>query len=138
MTGTATVPPLLTARNSMVDMAQHETATVDIQPLEKNAEGQLRVVVLVSNKAGHYLPSGVGSGGSSWRSWCAIPPATFCGPRAAPTHLGAILDGITDQVLASEEPVTFPDVPFQPHCQTIERGDQVQSIRSSWKIRRGT
>jgi hypothetical protein len=40
--------------------------------------------------------------------------------------LGAILDGITDQVLPSEQPVKFPDVPFQPHYQTIERDDQVQ------------
>ena len=40
--------------------------------------------------------------------------------------LGAIVDGITDQVLLSKQPVQFPDAPFQPHWQTIERGDQVQ------------
>jgi hypothetical protein len=34
--------------------------SVDIQVLEKSADGKLRAVVLVTNKVGHYLPSGVG------------------------------------------------------------------------------
>ena len=53
-------------------------------------------------------------------------PGTSCGPRAGPNTLGAIVDSITDQVLLSKQPVQFPDAPFQPHWQTIERGDQVQ------------
>jgi hypothetical protein len=34
----------------MLDMAKHETASVDIQVLEKTADGKLRAVVLVTNK----------------------------------------------------------------------------------------
>jgi hypothetical protein len=39
---------------------------------------------------------------------------------------GFILDGVTDRVLESEQPVKFPDAPVQPHYQLIDSGSQVQ------------
>jgi hypothetical protein len=126
MTGTATVPSLITGRNSMLDMAKHETATVEIQALEKTADGKLRAVVLVTNKAGHYLPSGVGFRRVFVEFLVRDVAGNILWASGRTNDLGAILDGLTDQVLPSEQPVKFPDAPFQPHYQVIERGDQVQ------------
>jgi hypothetical protein len=126
MTGTATVPSLITARNSMLDMARDETAAVDIPTIEKTADGKLRIVVLVSNKTGHYLPSGVGFRRVFLEVLISDSAGNLLWASGRTNGLGAILDGITDKVLASEQPVKFPHVPFQPHYQRIERGDQVQ------------
>jgi hypothetical protein len=126
MTGTATVPSLITGRNSMLEMAKQETASVDIPVPEKTADGKLRVVVLVTNKTGHYLPSGVGFRRVFLEFLVRDAAGNLLWASGRTDDLGAIVDGITDQVLASEQPVKFPDVPFQPHYQTIERGDQVQ------------
>jgi hypothetical protein len=126
MTGTATVPALITGRNSMLDMAKQETASVDIQALEKTADGKLRAVVLVANKVGHYLPSGVGFRRAFLEFLVRDAAGKVLWASGRTNDLGAILDGITDQVLPSEQPLKFPNVPFQPHYQTIESGDQVQ------------
>jgi hypothetical protein len=126
MTGTATVPALLTGRDSMLDMAQHETASVEIQALEKTADGQLRAVVLITNKVGHYLPSGVGFRRVFVEFLVRDAAENILWASGRTNDLGAIVDGITDQVLPSEQPLKFPDVPFQPHYQTIGSGSQVQ------------
>jgi hypothetical protein len=126
MTGTATVPSLITGRDSMLEMAKHETASVDVQRLEKTADGKLRAVVLVTNKVGHYLPSGVGFRRIFLEVLVRDTAGNLLWASGRTNALGAILDGITDQVLPSEQPVQFPDAPFQPHWQVIERGDQVQ------------
>ena len=39
---------------------------------------------------------------------------------------GFILDGLTNNVLESEQPVDFPSAPIQPHYQVIDAGNQVQ------------
>jgi hypothetical protein len=126
MTGTATVPSLITGRHSMVDMAQRETASLDIQLLEKTADGKLRAVVLVTNKVGHYLPSGVGFRRVFLEILVRDAAGHLLWASGRTNALGAIVDGTTDQVLPSEQPLKFPDAPFQPHWQIIERGDQVQ------------
>ncbi len=126
MTGTATVPALITGRNSMLDMAQHETASVEIQALEKTADGKLQAVVLVTNKVGHYLPSGVGFRRVFLEFLVRDAAGNLLWASGRTNDLGAILDGITDQVLPNEQPLNFPEVPFQPHYQTIESGNQVQ------------
>jgi len=126
MTGTATVPALITGRNSMLDMAKDDTATVDIPVLEKTADGKLRAVVLVTNKVGHYLPSGVGFRRVFLEFLVRDAAGNLLWASGRTNALGAILYGTTDQVLPSEQPVQFPGVPFQPHYQRIERGDQVQ------------
>ena len=51
--------PLFTGFESMLDMAENQTATVEIGPVRKT-QGQLRSVVTVRNLTGHDLPTGGG------------------------------------------------------------------------------
>ena len=60
MTGSGVTPPLITGRESMLEMADNETAEVTVQSLKKTSASQLTANILVTNKVGHYLPSGVG------------------------------------------------------------------------------
>jgi hypothetical protein len=125
LTGTFSVPGLITGRDSMVDMARNETAEIVVQSLGITPGGELRAEVLVTNLAGHYLPTGVGfrrifieflvrdkDGHALWAS-------------GRTNELGVLLKGTTDEALPSEEPVLNPDS-SQPHYQTITRDDQVQ------------
>jgi hypothetical protein len=118
--------PLLAGFESMLAMAENETATVTLGELHKTPQGEVRGVVTVRNLTGHYLPSGVGfrrifvellvldrQGATLWAS-------------GRTNDLGFILDGVTDRVLESEQPVVFPDAPVQPHYQRIDSGNQVQ------------
>jgi len=52
--------PLFTGFESMIEMAENKTATVEIGPVRRTPEGQLLSVVTVRNLTGHYLPTGVG------------------------------------------------------------------------------
>ncbi len=126
MTGSGVTPPLVTGRESMLDMAANETAAVSVESFRQTADSELTAEILVTNKAGHYLPSGVGfrrvflevllkdrDGSNLWAS-------------GRTNGLGAILDGTGSAVLPSEEPVRNPDAPFQPHYQEVTGGDQVQ------------
>jgi hypothetical protein len=126
MTDLSTVPPLITGRNSMLEMAKSETAAVDIQVLQKTHDGQLRAVILVTNKAGHYLPSGVGFRRIFLEFLVRDAAGRLLWASGRTNELGAILDGTTNRVLSSEEPDKHPGNPFQPHYQVIQRGDQVQ------------
>jgi len=126
LTGTATVPSLITGQNSMIDMAQNETATVDIEVLEITPEGRIRAVVKVINFVGHYLPSGVGFRRVFIEFLVRDTEENVLWASGRTDDLGAIVNGTTDEVLPSEEPVKFPDAPFQRHHQVIEREDQVQ------------
>ena len=125
MTGTGVVPPLITGRNSMLNMAKNETASVSIDVLEQTADGKLRAVVTVMNKAGHYLPSGVGFRRVFLEFLVLDAQDNLLWASGRTNALGAILNGLTDQVLPSEQRIMFPQA-FQPHYQRVERGDQVQ------------
>ena len=126
MVSGSTVPALLTGLNSMLEMARNETAAVEVEEVERLDGGRIRAQVRVTNWVGHYLPSGVGfrrafleflvldaDGGVLWAS-------------GRTNELGAIVDGVSNEVLPSEQPVKFPDAPFQPHYQRIDRQDQAQ------------
>ncbi len=126
MTGTSTVPALITGANSMIDMAQNQTAAVDVQTLEVTPEGQLRAVVKVTNKAGHFLPSGVSFRRVFIEFLVRDAEGNVLWASGRTNELGAIVKGTTEEVLPSEEPVENPDAPFQPHYQTITRDDEVQ------------
>ncbi|MEQ9618504.1 MAG: hypothetical protein RIG61_04960 [Deltaproteobacteria bacterium] len=126
MTGTATVPSLITGQKSMIEMAQNETAAIKVQELEITPEGELRAVVEVVNLVGHYLPSGVGFRRIFIEFLVRDIDGNVLWASGRTNELGAILDGTTDEVLPSEEPVKFPDAPFQPHYQVITQQDQVQ------------
>ncbi|MEO8671682.1 MAG: hypothetical protein ABI411_10245 [Tahibacter sp.] len=124
MGATTTQPALITGAESMARMATQETAEVSIENAVIDARGSLKSTVLVTNKVGHYLPSGVGfrrifvefavldqAGGLLWAS-------------GRTNALGQILDGIGNTVLKTEN--GLHQTSFQPHYQRITRSDQVQ------------
>jgi len=120
---TTTQPGLITAAQSMLRMAQHESAEIALSDVRRSGDG-LAVTVHVTNKTGHFLPSGVGfrrlfiefvaedaSGKALWAS-------------GRTDALGFLLDGTSERRLATENGVAQRE--FQPHYQRITQGDQVQ------------
>ncbi len=126
MTGSGVTPPLITGRESMLEMAEHETADVTVQSFRKTADNQLTADILVTNKVGHYLPSGVGFRRVFLEVLVQDKDNNNLWASGRTNELGAILYGTTSQVLPSEQPVKYPDMPFQPHYQTVTGEDQVQ------------
>ena len=118
--------PLFTGFESMLEMAENDTATIDVGTLEKTAEGQLRSVVTVTNLAGHYLPTGVGFRRMFLEYLVLDQQGATLWASGRTNDLGLILDGVSDRVLESEQPVKFPAAPVQPHYQLIDAGNQVQ------------
>lgn len=118
--------PLFTGFESMLEMAENDTATIEIGPLQKTPEGQLRSVVTVRNLTGHYLPSGVGFRRLFLEFLVVDREGATLWASGRTNDLGFILDGVTDRVLESEQPVKFPDAPVQTHYQLIDSGSQVQ------------
>lgn len=126
MTGTSAVPPLITGARSMINMAQNETAEVSVESLELVEAGVLEAVVKVTNKVGHYFPSGVGFRRAFLEFLVRDANGEILWASGRTNKLGAIVRGNTDEVLPSEQPVKFPDAPFQPHYQLVDQEDQVQ------------
>jgi hypothetical protein len=118
--------PLFTGFESMLDMAANQTATVEIGPVRKTRDGQLRSVITVRNLTGHDLPTGVGFRRVFLQVLVLDKQGTMLWASGRTNELGFILDGLTNNVLDSEQPVRFPDAPIQPHYQLINSGSQVQ------------
>jgi hypothetical protein len=118
--------PLFTGFESMLEMAESQTATVEIAPVQKTQDGQLSSVVTVRNLTGHDLPTGVGFRRMFLQFLVLDKQGTTLWASGRTNELGFILDGMTDQVLESEQPVRFPGAPIQPHYQVINSGSQVQ------------
>ena len=119
-------PPLSLNAESMVDMAQNETAIISIPQLSWTSRGKLLVRVEIQNLAGHNLPTGVGFRRMFIELLIRNGKGDIIWASGRTNKLGAILNGTSDNVLASEEPVNHPRTPFQPHYQVITRQDQVQ------------
>jgi mono/diheme cytochrome c family protein len=124
MTKSDVQPSLITGNESMREMATQETADVAINSMKVNGN-VLDVEVEVTNKTGHFLPSGVGfrrvflefivkdtAGKEIWAS-------------GKTTDLGVITNGLSGIPLASEKGVKGT-TQYQPHYQTITSQDQVQ------------
>ncbi len=124
MTKSDVQPPLITGNESMVEMATNETANVVINSVETEGN-QLDVNVSITNKTGHFLPSGVAfrrvflelivkdiNGNEMWAS-------------GKTNELGVILNGLSNNPLTSEKGGKG-NTTFQPHYQIINRQDQVQ------------
>lgn len=126
MTGTFSVPGLITGRNSMVDMAQKETAEVNVQTLEVTPAGELRAVVKVTSLAGHYLPTGVGFRRMFIEFLARDEDGNILWASGRTNKLGVLVRGTTEEALPSEEPFNNPDEQFQPHYQIITSDDQAQ------------
>lgn len=123
--------PLLTGRETVLEVARKETATVELSGVAWKGE-RLEATVKVTNKSGHNLPSGVGfrrlfvefvvldgAGEALWAS-------------GRTNGVGVLLKGTTDDPLPTESGRAGADgLPFQPHHQVIERDDQVQIYEES-------
>jgi hypothetical protein len=125
MSGTAPVPSLIAGANSMIDFAQQETAAIEVESTAI-VDGTLEVMVKVTNKAGHFLPSGVGFRRMFLEFVVLDERGSALWASGRTNALGFIVKGTTSQVLPSEQPIQFPNAPFQPHYQVIDREDQVQ------------
>jgi len=119
-------PALLLSNEAYIDQAQNETATVEVKQFDEMEDGKFQATIEVTNKAGHYLPSGVGFRRLFLEVLVKDKQGRTLWASGRTNKLGAILDGRSDTVLRSEEPVNYPNEPFQPHYQTITREDQVQ------------
>lgn len=117
--------PLLTGFESMLEMATLETARVEVEDVRR-ASGALEARVRVQNLTGHYLPTGVGFRRMFLELLVLDAAGELVWASGRTNELGFLLDGTSDQVLPSEQPVRFPLAPVQPHYQTITSGDQVQ------------
>jgi hypothetical protein len=126
MTGTFSVPGLITGRDSMVEMARNETAVIGVETLETTPDGRLRAVVRVDSLVGHYLPTGVGFRRMFIEFLVRDAEGNVLWASGRTNGLGAIVKGTTNEILPSEEPINNPDDQFQPHYQTITRDDQAQ------------
>jgi len=125
MTGIATKQSLTTARNSFLNMARNQTATVDILTLEKTAEGKLKAVLKVTNKAGHYLPSGVGFRRVFIEFLVRDAEENILWASGRTNSVGAIIEGVNGPVLPSEQAIENPAL-FQPHYQVVDSQDKAQ------------
>lgn len=125
MTPISSQPALITGNQSMVEMARHETADIAIQSMHVSAGGELDATVLVTNKTGHYLPSGVGFRRLFIEFTVKGKDGKLLWASGRTNPLGAILDGTTDNVLPTEAGVNNRHA-YQPHYQVITAGNQVQ------------
>jgi hypothetical protein len=123
---------LATAQDSMVSMAQNQTALVAIAALETMPDG-VRVRAKVTNETGHNLPSGVGFRRMFLELLVVAGDGTVLWASGRTNDVGAIVKGTTNEVLHSEQPLEFPDEPIQPHYQTIVGEDQVQIYQELYR-----
>jgi hypothetical protein len=118
--------PLFTGFESMLDMAENQTARVELGPVQKTSKGELHSIVTISNLTGHYLPTGVGFRRMFLQFLVLDRQGNTLWASGRTNELGFILDGLTERVLDSEQPVNFPDAPIQPHYKVIDSGNEVQ------------
>jgi hypothetical protein len=119
------VLPLFTGFQSMVEMAESETAELEVGPPQKT-QGQLRTIVTVRNLTGHDLPTGVGFRRMILEFVVLHGESEVLWASGQTNSLGFVLDGATGEVLPSEQPAKFPSAPAQPHYQQIDSQNQVQ------------
>lgn len=122
---TDTQPSLVTSNQSMVEMARKQTADIAIQELSIDPNGQLLADVLVTNKTGHFLPSGVGFRRVFIEFTVEDKNGNLIWASGRTNELGMILNGIGNEVLPSEQGVGNTDA-YQPHYEAITDGGQVQ------------
>jgi hypothetical protein len=117
--------PLLAGFDSILDMAANDTATLELGRVRRS-DGELQADVTVKNLTGHYLPTGVGFRRMFLEVLVLDAQENLLWASGRTNSLGFLVDGTSDDVLPSEQPLRFPDAPIQPHYQTITSGNQVQ------------
>ncbi|HJU39686.1 MAG TPA: hypothetical protein VJ724_08950, partial [Tahibacter sp.] len=123
MGATTTQPGLITAAESMLRMARHETADIAIKDVRR-AGDTFGATVRVTNKTGHYLPSGVGFRRVFIEFVAEDSTGRLVWASGRTDALGFLLDGTSERRLPTENGVAQRD--FQPHYQTITDGSQAQ------------
>ena len=121
------VPGLLTAQSSGYDLARRETAKLEVTSLNKTGD-HLEAQVRVENLAGHGFPSGVGFRRAFLTFEVLDADGKTIWASGRTNNLGAIVKGVTDEVLPSEffyDPATGKQV-FQPHYEIINDEAQAQ------------
>lgn len=106
---------------------QVENTTASVQILDTKADDSaLTTKVLITNKAGHRLPSGVGFR----RAWIEFRVLNGKGQviwaSGLTNHQGAILNGHTEYAPLLTSEFTDDWKELQPHWEVITREDQVQ------------
>lgn len=118
--------PLLTARETVLEIARHETARLSVGSVAW-INGALDATVRVQNIGGHSLPSGVGFRRLFVEFLVLDAQEQVLWASGRTNDLGVILDGTSDVELPTEWWRPGPDgLPFQPHHQVITNGGQVQ------------
>jgi len=123
MGASTTQPGLITAAESMLRMARNETADIAIKDVHR-ASGQLGATVHVTNKTGHFLPSGVGFRRLFIEFIAEDADGKPIWASGRTDALGFLLDGLSDKRLPTENGVEQRE--YQPHYQRITQSNQVQ------------
>ncbi len=118
-------PALITGRDSMIEMAQNQTANVIIKSVNANEQNKLIVQVEVENLTGHFLPSGVGFRRAFLETVVYDKGHNPLWASGRTNDLGVILEGRSTTPLKTEQG-GYGRTAYQEHYQTITREDQVQ------------
>ena len=127
------------ARQNFLDTARHKTADLSLST-RWDEDGRLRADVTVVNKTGHRFPTGVGFRRAFVELLVVEPAGEHGGAErllwssGRTNSLGVLVD-TAGRPLATEffgDDTPGDDTPgeFQPHHETITRGDQVQIYES--------
>ncbi|WP_395375243.1 hypothetical protein [Marinicella sp. W31] len=117
-------PSLITGRDSMLEMARHQTVKVSVEAFKKSAKG-VELEVKVSNETGHFMPSGVGFRRAFLEVVLYDKDNRPIWASGRTNKLGVIVDGTTDKPLKSEQGGKGVTA-YQPHYELITQQDQVQ------------
>lgn len=118
--------PLLTALETVLQVAREETAALRLEEMRWNGE-DLDVKVTVENLGGHNLPSGVGFRRLFIELTVLDEQDKMLWASGRTNDVGVILEGTTDTPLPTEFWQPGGDgLPFQPHHQVITSSGQVQ------------
>ncbi|TDR17493.1 hypothetical protein [Marinicella litoralis] len=118
-------PALITGRDSMIEMAEKQTAAVNIEQIKPVNKDTLTVDVEVKNLTGHFLPSGVGFRRVFIETIVYDQDDQPLWASGRTNELGVILDGLTDKPLLTEQGGKDKKL-YQPHYEVISAPDQVQ------------
>ena len=125
MINTNVQPALITGRDSMIEMAEKQTADVLITDFGSTDGKTLNVAVEVVNKTGHFLPSGVGFRRVFLETIVYDNNDQPIWASGRTNELGVILDGLSDDPLETEQGGAGKTL-YQPHHEVITQTNQVQ------------
>jgi cytochrome P460 len=118
---------LITAQRASTEMAQEQTAKVEVSSLQRD-ERSLEAKVRIENLAGHSFPSGVAFRRAFVTFEALDDKGNVVWASGRTNSVGAIVKGTTGEVLPTEfffDPNSRKQV-YQPHYQVLNDESQVQ------------